>query len=318
MSPTATWPLLLVWKKERGKVFMLLTLTLSIVLWCCMWKVVIIHLLLVATSLTVTWPLFPVWKKERGRGVMRLTWIDVNRDDNKCRHRLDDVAHPFTWQVVFNICRWNGMCWWHGVSTLSSSLGSAVVVGWSNDGCRRWWMLVVVVVVVVVVVTQCRLVVVVVEKENGWFNLNHWLFKLLITDMWCSHLNNLLCNNCQPMLEVRKWCDWLLWRLWLAWLNLSGNQNYGRVAPHPSFRPQLVMPSRATTHLWFSWCCAPFLGSLPAVMDGYWFGIWILCMGSITQPDQDPVNSSKMLDTKNADFRILVHTNFRRVGPDFI
>ena len=29
-------------------------------------------------------------------------------------------------------------------------------------------------------------------------------------------------------------------------------------------------------------------------------------------------NSSKMLDTKNTDSWILVHTNFRRVGPDFI
>jgi len=163
MSLTVTWPLLLVWKKERGKVFMLLTSMLSIVLWCCMWKVVIVHLLLVAMLLAVTWPLFPVWKKERGRGVMQLTWIDVNRDNNKrCLH-LDDVACPFTWQVVFNICCRNGMCWWCGVSTLSLLLGSAVVVGWLNDGCRRWWML-----VVVVVVMQHRLVVVVVEKENGW------------------------------------------------------------------------------------------------------------------------------------------------------
>ena len=33
---------------------------------------------------------------------------------------------------------------------------------------------------------------------------------------------------------------------------------------------------------------------------------------------QDPWNSCKMIDTKNADFRILVRTNFREVCPDFI
>ena len=35
-------------------------------------------------------------------------------------------------------------------------------------------------------------------------------------------------------------------------------------------------------------------------------------------PAQDPRKSCKMIDTKIADFEILVRTNFREVCPDFI
>ena len=39
---------------------------------------------------------------------------------------------------------------------------------------------------------------------------------------------------------------------------------------------------------------------------------------SVVRLEQDPQKSCKMIDTKNADLRILVRTNFREVCPDFI
>jgi hypothetical protein len=43
-----------------------------------------------------------------------------------------------------------------------------------------------------------------------------------------------------------------------------------------------------------------------------------MILGGPAMGEEDPRKSCKMLDTKNAAFQILVHTNFREVCPGFI
>ena len=94
---------------------------------------------------------------------------------------------------------------------------------WLNDGCEGWWLL-------VAKVTQQRWLqwmMVVVAKR--FVDEGHVMF-----------LENHLLHNTNS-------CQWYV--IGCMWLNLSGDQNCGRMVPHPSFLSQLAMPSQAAMHL---------------------------------------------------------------------
>jgi len=121
MSPTATCSLLSVWKKRwGGGVRLLLT-------WnnedsdddlCChhrddvacplMCQVVAICCCHLSVGYHIAIPCF--WcEKKGGRGVMVLTWMNVESDDDRHCHHLDDIACPLRCHIVFNICCRNDM-----------------------------------------------------------------------------------------------------------------------------------------------------------------------------------------------------------------
>jgi len=85
---------------------------------CCCWSIV-------GCCITVLmWPLLFEWENERG---LLLTWNYGDSDDDRRRHRLDDVARLLTCQVVTMSCRASSS-WWRGNAMLLLLLLACMVV----------------------------------------------------------------------------------------------------------------------------------------------------------------------------------------------
>ena len=98
-----------------------------------MCQVVAIHRHCLSVGYHVAVPCFWCEKKRGGRGVMVLTCMNVESNNDRHRHRLDDIAWTLTYHAIFNICHGNGCC----CCGMQVGGGQMMVVG--GGGCGQWW-----------------------------------------------------------------------------------------------------------------------------------------------------------------------------------